>query len=80
MGKKKSYRKELLFAVIKANMPVSTADWTAVGLKYQEVSEEHLARDAQDLKRYWNDTMCQKFVKVIYISTFTTSFITYNYY
>ncbi len=71
MGKNKCYKKELLFTVIKASLPVSTADWTLVCLKYQEVTEELVPRLAAGIKRYWNDTMCNKFVKIFSFSNYT---------
>jgi hypothetical protein len=67
MGRKAgqtNIEQEKLYAIIKDVLPSSKESWRLVAGYYKEDSREAALRDGTDLKRYFCQVMCNKFVVV----------------
>ena len=59
----KNYKKEVLLEVVKEVLPTGAFSWEQVCALYKERAKEEELRDKDDVKRHWNEKMCNKFMK-----------------
>ena len=59
----KNYKKEGLLEVVKEVLPTGAFSWEQVCALYKEQAKEDKLRDKDDVKRHWNEKMCNKFMK-----------------
>ena len=60
MGKKPNYKAKLLLDVIEEVKPSGSVKWQEVAEKYKARSQEPDTRDWQDMRRYFNEKLCEK--------------------
>jgi len=58
-----NYKKDILLNVIESILPVSSLDWEIVASRYQEISGESVIRDHMEIKRQFNQKLCNRGVK-----------------
>ena len=54
----KNYQNSKLMEVVERILPTSSIAWKAVCIDYKIASGETIDRDYVDVKRYWNNKLC----------------------
>ena len=63
MSGAKNYKKQVLLSVVRKVLPTGAYAWQQVAMAYKEQSGERSLHDADDVKRHWTETMCNKVKK-----------------
>lgn len=58
-----NYNNAVLMGIVSTQLPSGSEGWKNVAILYKQQSNEAFARDPDDIKRHWNEKLCNKFKK-----------------